>query len=400
MSATAARAAAAPWPVLAAGLLLAGGAAWLGAQSGWRQAALWGLGAGLGVALYHATFSFAGGFRALLGQRRSAAFRAQLVMLAVLVVLMLPAVEAGTLLGAPVRGIVFPLGVAVVLGAFLFGVGMQLGGGCGSGTLYTAGGGSLRMLLTLAFFVVGATLAAWQSEAWSGLPALPVATLPAMLGLWPAVALSLAVLVAAGAAAWLAERRRHGAAAPLPWTGGGWLRGPWPLLWGAVALALLNLATLWLAGRPWVITAAFPLWGSRAVEALGLDDPAFWPFWEDPTRAEAILRPVLADRTTVMDLGLMAGALLAAGLAGRFAPRLAMPWRHAAASVLGGLLLGVGAVVASGCNISAYVAGIASISAYVAGIASGSLHGWGWILPALAGNWVGMRLRPAFGLEA
>ena len=246
------------------------------------------------------------------------------------------------------------------------------------------------MLLTLVFFVAGATLAAWQSEAWTGLPALPAATLPGMVGLWPAVALSLALLGAAGLGAWLAERRRHGSAAPLPWTGGGWLRGPWPLLWGAAVLALLNLATLWIAGRPWVITAAFPLWGSRVVEALGLDDPAFWPFWEDPTRAEAILRPVLADRTTVMDLGLMAGALLAAGLAGRFAARLMMPWRHAAASVVGGLLLGVGAVVASGCNISAYVAGIAS----------GSLHGWGWIVPALAGNWVGMRLRPAFGLEA
>jgi uncharacterized protein len=390
MSATADRAAAAPWPVLAAGLLLAGGAAWLGAHVGWRQAALWGLGAGLGLALYHATFSFAGGFRALLGQGRSAAFRAQLVMLAILVALMLPAIEAGSLLGAPVRGIVFPLGVAVVMGAFLFGVGMQLGGGCGSGTLYTAGGGSLRMLLTLVFFVAGATLAAWQSETWSGLPALPAATLPGLVGLWPAVGLSLALLGAAGLGAWLAERRRHGRATPLPWTGGGLLRGPWPLLWGAAALALLNLMTVWLAGRPWVITAAFPLWGSHAVEALGLDDPAFWPFWEDPTRAEAILRPVLADRTTVMDLGLMAGALLAAGLAGRFAPRLAMPWRHAAASVVGGLLLGVGAVVASGCNISAYVAGIAS----------GSLHGWGWILPALAGNWVGMRLRPGFGLGA
>ncbi|CAH0285724.1 YeeE/YedE thiosulfate transporter family protein [Roseomonas sp. CECT 9278] len=375
-------------PILLGVAVLACGAAWLGHGQGWRHAALWGVGAALGIALYHATFSFAGGFRALLAHRRSAAVRAQLAMLALLVVLMLPAIDHGSLAGAPVRGIVFPLGVAVVVGAFLFGVGMQLGGGCGSGTLYTAGGGSLRMLLTLAFFVAGATLAAWQSEAWTTLPALPPATLPGIFGLWPALGLSLALLAAAALVAWLAERRRHGVAEPLPWRGGGLLRGPWPMLWGAVALAALNLLTLWLAGRPWVITAAFPLWGSRAVEAFGWDDPAFWPFWEDPTRAEAILRPIAADRITVMDLGLMAGALLAAGLAGRFAPRFAMPWRHAAASALGGLLLGVGAVVASGCNISAYVAGIAS----------GSLHGWGWILPALAGNWVGLRLRPAFGL--
>jgi hypothetical protein len=45
--------------------------------------------------------------------------------------------------------------------------------------------------------------------------------------------------------------------------------------------------------------------------------------------------------------------------------------------------------MASGCNISAYVAGIAS----------GSLHGWLWILPGLAGNWVGLHLRPRFRLD-
>src|SRR3712207_8396183 len=59
---------------------------------------------------------------------------------------------------------------------------------------------------------------------------------------------------------------------------------PYTTLFRSVGLALLNFATLWLAGRPWAITAAFPLWGSRLVEGLGWDDPAFWPYWEDPTR--------------------------------------------------------------------------------------------------------------------
>ena len=37
----------------------------------------------------------------------------------------------------------------------------------------------------------------------------------------------------------------------------GWRRfvqGPWPMVWGAVLLALLNLATLGLAGHPWTIS--------------------------------------------------------------------------------------------------------------------------------------------------
>lgn len=374
--------------VVVAGVALAAVA--IGWGQGANQAALWLTGAAIGLALYQATFSFAGGFRRFLADRRGAGLRAQMLMLAILVMTMLPAIEAGTLFGAPARGIVFPAGVAVVLGAFVFGIGMQLGGGCASGTLFTAGGGNLRMVLTLAFFIVGATLAAWDSERWSSWPALPPIRLADIFGLWPSVLGSLVIFAAVAAASCWLERRRHGRAEHLPWRGGSLLRGPWMLAWGAVALALLNLATLWLAGRPWVITAAFPLWGSRAIEAIGWDDPAFWPFWEDPTRSEAILRPLLADRTTVMDLGLVGGAMLAALLAGRFAPTLRLAPGEAAASVMGGVLLGYGAVMASGCNISAYVAGIAS----------GSLHGWVWILPGLAGNWVGLRARPVFGLPA
>jgi uncharacterized membrane protein YedE/YeeE len=376
---------------VAAWLLLLGlVAAWLGTQQGWRPAALWVLGGALGLVLFHATFSFAGGFRRLLAEERGAAFRAQLLMLGLAMLLFLPALEAGAVLGQPVRGFVFPVGAALILGAFLFGIGMQLGGGCGSGTLFTAGGGQgARMWLTLAAFIAGATLAAWDGERWLDWPTLPPVSLPGVLGTGTALLLGLAVLGLAWLGAAALERRRHGAAEPLPWRGGALLRGPWPLVWGAVGLVALNFATLILAGRPWAITAAFPLWGSRLVEAAGWDDPAFWLYWEDPTRTEALLRPVLADRTTLMDLGLIAGAALAAALAGR-----ARDWRlpaagPAAASVLGGLLLGYGAILGAGCNISAFFGGIAS----------GSLHGWIWIFPALAGNWVGLRLRPLFGLD-
>jgi uncharacterized protein len=368
--------------------LLLGGTLWLGLAQDWRQPAAWMLGAGFGWVMFHATFSFAGAFRRLLAERRGAEVRAQLLMVGAATLLILPATQAGAVLGVPVRGLVFAPGLAVVVGAFLFGIGMQLGGGCASGSLFGAGGGSPRLLLTLAFFIAGATLAAWQSEWWTAWPAPPALGLADLLGTVPALAGTLAVLSLAGWLTWRVERARHGAAAPLPWRGGAWLRGPWPLLWAGLALAVLNFLTLLVAGRPWAITAAFPLWGAKAVAALGWDEPAFWPFWEDPTRIEALLRPLSADRTTAMDLGMIAGAFLAATLADRFARSLRLPPGEAAASVLGGLLLGIGAMLASGCNISAYVSGIAS----------GSLHGWLWIAPALLGNRLGLALRPAFGI--
>jgi uncharacterized membrane protein YedE/YeeE len=352
---------------------------WLGLEHGWRQGTAWALGAALGFVMFQASFSFAGAFRRLLAERRGAGVRAQLLMIAAASVLILPATASGEVLGQAVRGLVFAPGLAVVVGAFLFGVGMQLGGGCASGCLFGAGGGSARLALTLVFFVLGATLASWQSEWWTGWWAPAPVALGSVLGPGPALGGTLAGLGLAFAAVWWLERAMHGTAAPLPRA----------LLWAALALAALNFATLLVVGRPWAITAAFPLWGAKAVAALGLDEPAFWPWWEDPTRIEALLRPVWADRTTAMDLGMLAGAFVAAVLAGRLARNWRLPAGEAAASVLGGLLLGVGAMLGAGCNISAYVSGIAS----------GSVHGWVWIGPALLGNWLGLRLRPGFGIR-
>ena len=163
------------------------------------------------------------------------------------------------------------------------------------------------------------------------------------------------------------------------------LRGPWPLVWGAIGLALLNYATLALAGRPWGITSAFALWGAKAASGLGVDVGS-WGFWQMPGNAKALAAPVWEDITSVMDIGIVLGALLAAGLAGRFAPSLKIPPRSLLAAVIGGLLLGYGSRLAYGCNIGAYFSGIAS----------GSLHGWVWLVAAFIGNTVGVRLRPLF----
>ena len=374
--------------IIAASLLLLG-ALGLALQYGGNHALLWGLGAALGYTLYRGSFSFAGGFCQALADGRGAGLRAQMLMLAILVTVMLPAIQAGTLAGAPVRGIVFPAGVAVFIGAFIFGIGMQLGGGCASGTLYTAGGGNTRMLLTLMFFIMGATIAAFDSERWADLPALPATTLPELIGLWPTLLGSLAIFLCVALGSRVIEQRRHGRIEPIFSTPSPKSPRRWSWAVAAIILAALNILTLWAAGRPWVITASFPLWGSRIIAEFGWDEPAFWAFWEDPTRTEAFLRPVLAERSSVMNFGLMLGAFFAAAIAARLTPQWRLPWRHVCASVIGGLLLGYGAVMASGCNISAYVAGIAS----------GSLHGWLWILPGLAGNWLGLYLRPLFGLD-
>ncbi len=76
-------------------------------------------------------------------------------MLAIATVLFAPILTTGSVFGRDVTGAVAPIGVEGAIGAFLFGVGMQLGSGCACGTLYTIGGGSSLMLLTLLTFGIG-----------------------------------------------------------------------------------------------------------------------------------------------------------------------------------------------------------------------------------------------------
>jgi hypothetical protein len=359
--------------VLAAALLATSALAIAVSQHGPRMLALLGLGAAFGATLYLSAFGFASAYRRLIEQRETAAVRAQLFMLAAATVLFAPLLAQGAWFGRDLAGAVAPAGIQVAAGAFLFGIGMQLAGGCGSGTLYAAGGGQLRMLLTLAAFCAGSFWASLHMQAWSALPALEPIALGELVG-WPAaVALQLGVLLALDA---LLVRMSLGRT--------GW-RGHWPLAAGALALAVLNLLTLITAGHPWSITWAFALWGAKAALALGWD-PATSAFWSADFQRSALEASVFADTTSVMDFGLVLGALGAAAYAGGFRVRWRMPAGAAASALIGGLAMGYGARIAYGCNIGAFFSGVASTS----------LHGWLWIAAALPGCWAGILLRRRF----
>jgi uncharacterized membrane protein YedE/YeeE len=381
------------WRVVgAAALLLAAGVVWLERVEDWRQAVFLLLGGALGLVLYHALFGFTGAWRVFIADGRGAGLRAQMLMLAVAVVLFFPALGAGSLFGQKMNGAIFPAGISVAFGAFLFGIGMQLGGGCASGTLFTVGGGSTRMVLTLLFFIIGSAIGAAHFEWWAAQAALPPITLVEALGVVPALAANLAVFAAIAGLSVVIERRRHGklieANASRRRGLARFVHGPWPLWWGAVGLALLNFATLVFSGRPWGITSAFALWGSKWALGLGID-AWDWPYWANPLRTDDLFAPISHDMTSVMDIGIVLGALFAAGLAGRFAPVWRIPLRSLVAAIVGGLMLGYGARLAYGCNIGAFFSGVAS----------GSLHGWLWIIAAFFGNLIGVSLRPLFGLE-
>lgn len=361
--------------------------------AGWAITATYVLGLLLGAALFHSRFGFTSAFRQLVSVGQGRSLRAHMLMLAAGCVLFAVVLHAGaTLTGKAPHASVEPAGLGVALGAFLFGIGMQVGGSCASGTLFSVGSGQTSIAFTLGGFVIGSVLATfaanWISSVQALGPTVDFAATP--LGHAGGVLITLAITGAVVALSLLVERRRTPPPAGNPPSARGLLRivrGSWPIWAGALALAALNAATLLVSGKPWGITSAFALWGTKLLGLVGIDVSGN-AYWAKPGNAHALHASVLADQTSVMDFGIMLGALIASALAGAFALHRAVPPRIALGAVLGGIAMGFGARVAGGCNIGAYFAGIVSFS----------LHGWLWGVAAIAGTYVGLALRPLFGL--
>jgi uncharacterized protein len=331
------------------------------------------LGAALGAAFLKAEFSFTAAWRRFLTRGEAGGLIGALILIGVAALVIVPVAALVPGFG----GAIAPLGPSLVIGAFVFGIGMQLANGCGSGTLYTAGGGSGRMLIALACFVAGSVIGSLHLPAFLALGGIDPIVASSRLGAWGGLAATLASIAFV---AWLivrSARRRGGSFRPSP-----------TIVVGAVVIGLLSIA-VFLAGRhPWSVTFGFTVWGGKIASALGLDltSSAFWQ-WPGPKRALA--ESVLSDTSSLTDFGMILGAMAAAALGKPFARSGWPPARSLLAAAIGGLLMGWGARIGFGCNIGAFVGGVAS----------GSLHGWVWFAAALGGCAIGIRLRPWFGLS-
>lgn len=111
--------------VVAALLGLTIGGLWLATTYGWRHGMLFLVGAGFGLMLYHARFGFTSAFRGFVLHGDGRGIRAHMLMLALASVLFAPIMAFNETIG----GAVAPLSLSVLVGAFLFSIGMQLGGG-------------------------------------------------------------------------------------------------------------------------------------------------------------------------------------------------------------------------------------------------------------------------------
>jgi uncharacterized protein len=338
-----------------------------------RSAALIIAGFGLGVAFLKTEFSFTASWRRFLVRGEAGGLLAALLLIAVAALVIVPVAARGQGFG----GAIAPLGPSLVIGAFVFGIGMQLANGCGSGTLYTAGGGSGRMLVALLGFIIGCVVGSLQLPAFLALGGIDPILASDHLGPWGGLAATLASIAAAAVLVIAIARQRGAAVAPAR-----------PLIVGAFVIGALAIATFVAGGHPWSVTFGFTVWGAKAANLLGFDFSSA-PFWQWAGPKRALGDSVLSDTSSLTDLGMLLGAMAAAAASKPFARAAWPPLASLAAAAIGGLLMGWGARLGFGCNIGAFVGGVAS----------GSLHGWVWFAAALGGCAVGIRLRPLFGLS-
>lgn len=361
-------------PFLTAAVVIAAALATLVVLDGApASAALIVFGFALGVVFLKAEFSFTAAWRRFLTRGEAGGLVGALILIAVAAIVIVPVAKLVPGYG----GAMAPIGPSLLVGAFVFGIGMQLANACGSGTLYTAGGGSGRMLIALAFFIVGSVVGSLHLPAFLALGGIDPILASDFLGAWGGLAATLAS-IALAAVIIIAIARRRGAE----------YRPSRIILVGAVLIGFLSIGVFAAGGHPWSVTFGFTVWGAKIASAAGFDfsSAAFWQ-WPGPKRA--LVDSVLTDTSSLTNFGMILGATAAAAASRPFARATWPPLPSLAAAAIGGLLMGWGARLGFGCNIGAFVGGIAS----------GSLHGWIWFAAALAGCTIGIRLRPLFGLS-
>ncbi|MBV9582203.1 MAG: YeeE/YedE family protein [Chloroflexi bacterium] len=365
----------------------------------------WALGLGVGLVLQRGRLCFAGAFRDMFLMRNGNMLRAILVGLAIatpiFALIESHAVPEPSFGALPSGAHVVPLGLNLPVGGVLFGIGMVVAGGCVSGTLYRIGEGYIASWASLFGILVGLSVAAHTWNAWYTftIAAAPPGWLPAALGYGGAVALTWAALAVACLGTFWWESR--GASSPpfaiptsrkptpAPVTFNDHVRAlyanafgrGWPPLAAITGLAVLNVAAF-LVDTPLGVTGELSAWAERAAGLIGL---AAGPLLGADSLAGCNLSVGsggVINATTLLDAGLVFGALVAALAAREFKVRLPRQRRRYVQSFAGGTLMGYGAGIGIGCTIGAFFSAIPSLA----------LSGWIFGLALLAGAGIGTQI--------
>lgn len=277
-----------------------------------------------------------------------------------------------------------PVSWATAAAGLAFGVGMALSGACISGHLYRLGEGYARAPIALlgSLFGFGVGFYTWQSLYLGTIRAAPVAWLPATLGYGGALVVHLIVL---GVLALLLLRflpeahPSQGGKITLARIHNTLFRQRWnPLVTGALVGIIGVFA--YFRDEPLGVTAQFSSFARTAMNDAGL-------IGDRLNGLDTFAGCAVLVVQTIMDNGLLVGGLVlgafaAALLSNRFKLSRLTP-RNSVTALLGGALMGWGAMTALGCTVGTLLSGISAFA----------LSGWVFGIAVVAGVWVGIKLK-------
>ena len=139
------------------------------------------------------------------------------------------------------------------------------------------------------------------------------------------------------------------------------LKKEWSYQTGAVLLAITATALVIITGSAWGVSGAFAKWGGKILEAVGINADS-WSIYNGSLKSFNFFK----HQSSLTNLGIVLGALLSTLLAASFKVKKIKSSKQVGAAILGGLLMGIGAKVAMGCNIGSFFSAIPAFS----------LHGW------------------------
>lgn len=277
-----------------------------------------------------------------------------------------------------------PVSVVLVGASFVFGLGMALAGSCVSAQLYRLGEGAVTAPIALLGTVLGFVLGLrWWNALYLGhIQEAPVLWLPNHLGYEGSLAVQLMGIGSLAALLWALHRAPQVAQVE-PETKPPWWRRRWAPHVGGILIGGLGVIAF-LRVAPLGVTSEL---GSLA---RTLADQQAWL----PDRLEGLdtfrgcataIKETLWSNNGALVTGLVLGSLAVAVPAGDFRPRWPT-WREALRNFAGGVLMGLGAMLALGCTVGTLLSGIMAAA----------VSGWVFLLFAGAGLWLGWRGRQAW----
>jgi len=340
-----------------------------------RISLFWVFGLGLGVVLQRSRFCLVSTIKSCLIIRDTSRLEGMMIGLFIatigftaIMARMMPDPGPGFIRSAVV---VSPFGWHLMLGGILFGAGAMLCGGCVVGHLYRLGEGSGSSAMAFIGILVGMGALQFNWPWWwnNYISRQAAVWLPAKMGWTAAVGMTLAVITvlyfflrcivrkpvspesAEVCLCSLPQKRR------LPERKIAIFKAAWSPAAGWVMLGIINVLMYLTLERPWTVTGEIMSWAQGVCVLLRIPVP---PLQAVPGTCVVGGAPGQLTWGLVLNIGIIGGSFLAAMFSGDF--RLLSPrWNIVSRLLLGGLLMGYGAGLASSCFIGGFFSAVPSL---------------------------------------